>query len=408
MGSITDPVAARPTATLLTSLRISGFRSIVSLTVEPGPMMALVGEAMAGKSNVLAAIHALLEPTAPVRDAEGTAFSEVPLELEARLAGGGRLTLAGTGTATSRTGAAPPVLFLPAAARSSTLAASRPAHPSARRALALLQQALGEQVGGPRSDALPAASLVDGLERCCLAGISGLVLLVEEPELYLRPQAQRFLHRLLRTFADAGNQVLYSTHSANLLNVGQLEELAFVTRAEAATELFRPDPLAADDDLRALTEFDSTRSELFLAQAALLVEGATERLALPFAFAALGYDADREGVAIVECGGKGNIPLFARVCAAARVPFAVLHDRDRGDERLNALISGRAGHGRAFVLRPDFEAATKTKRGGHKPARAWSHFATLGRDGLPPVLIDAVETTVALARGARNGSWKRA
>jgi len=406
MSSITDRVSTRSPAPPLTSLRIRGFRSIVDLTLEPGPMMGLVGEAMAGKSNVLAAVHALLEPTAPVNEADATTFIEVPLELDATLAGR-RVTLTGTGAATARTGTAPPVLLLPAAARSTTLAA-RPAHPSARRALALLRQALGEQLGGRRSDALPAASLVDGLERCCLAGISGLVLLVEEPELYLRPQAQRYLHRLLRTFAEAGNQVIYSTHSANLLSVGHLEELAFVTRAGAASEVFRPDPLATDDDLRALTEFDSTRSELFLAEAALLVEGATERLALPFAFAALGYDADREGVAIVECGGKGNIPLFARVCTAARVPFAVLHDRDRGDERLNALISGLAGHARAFVLRPDFEAATKTKRGGHKPARAWRRFATLERADLPAALVDAVETTVALARGARGERRRRA
>jgi len=32
------------------------------------------------------------------------------------------------------------------------------------------------------------------------------VLLIEEPELFLRPQAQRYLYRQLRAFADNGNQ----------------------------------------------------------------------------------------------------------------------------------------------------------------------------------------------------------
>ena len=403
MSSITDPVA--PTvqpAPPLTSLRIRGFRSVTDLELEPGPVTALVGEAMAGKSNVLAAVHALLEPAVSLDKADVTVFADVPLQVEATLGSGGRVAVLGTGATTTRAGAPPPpVLFLPAAARNSTLVSLRAAHPVARRARSLLRQVLNEQLGGQRSDALPAASLVGGLERCCLAGIRGLVLLVEEPELYLRPQAQRYLHRLLRTFAQAGNQVVYSTHSPNLLSVARLEELAFVERVGPASEVFRPDPLAAHDDLRALTEFDSARSELFLAHAALLVEGATERLALPFAFAALGYDADREGVAIVECGGKGNIPLFARVCTAARIPFAAAYDRDRADERLNATICALSGPQNAFMLSPDFERATGTKGGGHKPVRAWRHFAVLGRDDLPHVLVDAVERTIALARAAR-------
>ena len=37
-----------------------------------------------------------------------------------------------------------------------------------------------------------------------------------------------------------------------------------------------------------MTEFDAARSELFLARAAVLVEGLTEKLVLPFVFAALG------------------------------------------------------------------------------------------------------------------------
>ena len=56
------------------------------------------------------------------------------------------------------------------------------------------------------------------------------MLLIEEPELFLRPQAQRYLYRLLRSFADAGNQVIYSTHSPSFLNVARLEELALVQR----------------------------------------------------------------------------------------------------------------------------------------------------------------------------------
>ena len=73
-----------------------------------------------------------------------------------------------------------------------------------------------------------------------------------------------------------------------------------------------------------MTEFDAARSELFLARAVVLVEGLTEKLVLPFVFSALGYDVDREAVSIIECGGKPNIPLFARICTATGIQFDIV------------------------------------------------------------------------------------
>src|SRR3546814_13450783 len=72
---------------------------------------------------------------------------------------------------------------------------------------------LHEQLGAdPRpSPASVASGLVTALERCCDEGMGGFVFLVEEPELYLRPQAQRYLYRVLHQLAEGGNQVFSST-----------------------------------------------------------------------------------------------------------------------------------------------------------------------------------------------------
>lgn len=170
-------------------------------------------------------------------------------------------------------------------------------------------------------------------------------------------------------------------------------------RVRGFRRVHHPEPLSPDEDFRILTEFDATRSELFLARAALLVEGQTERLALPFAFAACGYDVDREGVSIVECGGKANILLFGRVCRAAGVPFVALFDRDRGDELLNDALLDLAGREHSVVLAPDFEHVAELRGRRHKPERAWRSFAGMSRAELPQPLLEAVETVVSLARG---------
>jgi hypothetical protein len=385
---------------IIAGLRVRGFRSVVDVALRPGRLCALVGEAQTGKSNLLAAVELLLDRRrAPALD-DLTTLADAPLSIEATLGSGERLQLHAS-RAGQHVGEPPPVLFLPAAERANTLVAAEPPDAMAQRALAFLREALAEEAGSAAdgSTTLPAASLVDGLEACCVAGIRGLVLLIEEPELYLRPQAQRYLYRLLRTFAQGGNQVIYSTHSPSLLNVARLDELAIVSRDAAGTRVLQPAPVTPDEDFRLLSEFDATRTELLLARAALLVEGQTERLALPFVFAACGHDADRENVSIVECGGKANILFFGRVCAATGIPFVALHDRDGHDQELNRQIRALAGPDRTVVLDRDFETVARLSGRSHKPERAWRHFAAVERDELPQVLAEAVELVVSIARG---------
>ena len=412
MSSITEVSATRGSAKVgrasraagssrrIVQLHVAGFRSVVDATLAPGRLCALVGEVQVGKSNLLAAVNTLLDEFAVLEPTDASTLAESPILIEATLETGERLALEASDFAVSSTGEPPPVLYLPATERAASLVAAEPDDPVAERALGLFREALDEQGRGMpvASGTLPAASLVDGLEACCVLGIRGLVLLIEEPELYLRPQAQRYLYRLLRTFAQGGNQVLYTTHSPNLLNVARLDELALIRLTEHGTRALQPEMLTPGEDFRLLTEFDAERSELFLARAALIVEGQTERLSVPFAFAACGYDVDREGVSVVECGGKANILLFARVCRAAGIPFVALHDRDRGDEVLNKAIRTLAGVDRTVVLTPDFEHVAGLRAGSHKPERAWHRFSRIGRDELPGPLRDAVELVVDLAR----------
>jgi hypothetical protein len=376
-------------------MRIEGFRSVRSLSFAPGPVCALVGGPSVGKSNVLAAVWMLLHGGAPDPAAGDVAAGDgSAVRLGASLVGGGEISLEATPPAPAvRRGPAVRTVLLPASERSGSLVADPPAEPFP----AVVDS----------SSAAPAAALLGAVEQLSERGERGLVLLIEEPELFLPPQSQRYLHRLLRTFAEAGNQVLYSTHSAAFLDVGRLDEVALVDWSPArGTTIVHPEPLRGAAGFRALSELDAERSELFLARAALLVEGRTEKLTLPFVFRALGHDADRLGISIVECGGKPNIPLFVRICEAARVPYVAMHDRDapvgrkpiHGERVLNAQIQELAGPEHVVVLTPDFEGEAGLYGHSHKPERAWARFSALAPGDVPEPLRLAVERVVALAR----------
>jgi hypothetical protein len=389
-------------------VEVRGFRSARSVSFAPGPVSALVGEANAGKSNLIAAIRAVLDPeAAPLQPSDQAEGGDGTISIRLGFAGGGEAALEGTPREHSLElpSTAPPVLFLPAAERSGTLVAGGlGAEGRAALVLDFFRRALS---GRGSSSTAPALAFVDALESCCTSGVDGVLVLIEEPELFLRPQAQRYLYRLLRRFAAAGNQVIYSTHSPAFLSVIRLDELVFVDRLpQTGTRAAQPEPVTPDEDFRILTEFDTARGELFLAHSVLLVEGQTEKLVFPFVFSALGYDHDREAISIVECGGKPNIPLFAGICRAVGVPFVVVHDSDAppggkpiaSERAVNALIAESVDKESTVVLEPDFESVAGIKGRRHKPERAWRRFASLPSREIPDPLRRAAELAVELAR----------
>jgi hypothetical protein len=411
------PEEARPRAAVpgfgIAEVQVRGFRSARDVAFAPGPICALVGEASAGKSNLLAAIRSALDPTgAPLGAGDAIVGGDRSISIRLALAGGGEVALEGTPERPThqRPAETPPVLFLPAVARASTLVADgEPKSAQAARAVDVFREALDR---GGSSSAAAALAAVDAVESCCALGVHGLVVLIEEPELYLRPQRQRYLYRVLRRLAGAGNQVIYSTHSPAFLNVARLDEIVLVEQLpDLGTRAAQPAPVTPEEDFRVLTEFDAARSELFLARAVVLVEGQTEKLVLPFVFRALGHDPDREAISIIECGGKSNIPLFARVCGAVGVPYVALYDSDERPGRkpiasevaLNELIRATVDARRRIELHPDFEAAVGLTGHRRKPERAWRRFAALSRDEVPEPLARVVELAATLVREGRTG-----
>ena len=384
---------------VLDRVSIHGYRGARDVELKPGAVCVLVGESSSGKSTVLAAVWTLLEAAAPMPTVEDVSHGFTRIHVEAD-AGARTLFLDARppGTLNLNREGAPPALFFPANLRATTLLASTDRH--AKRAVAVVEERQTEDGG---------LSLVRAIAALADAPIRGHVILIEEPELYLSPPSQRHLHTQLHRLAGRGrNQVLYSTHSPVFLGVDRLDQLVLVRHDDrTGTTLLQPDELPRDQALRLFTELDAERAEIFLSRAVMLVEGRTEKLAFPFVFRALGYDADQEAIAIVDCAGKGNIPLFAEVCNACQIPYVVVHDRDapRGhhpteaEQISNEAIVRAAGKRRTIALVPDFEgvAGLRARRG--KPAAAFKRFQD-GNGDVPGALRQAVERIVASARRA--------
>jgi hypothetical protein len=391
----------------LKRISIGGYRAASALDFEPRSVCALVGEASSGNSTVLTAIWTLLEAAAPPPTIDDVSLvaSGGRIHLEADVERGRTIFLdtRPPDTLNLNRAGAPPVLFLPANLRSSSLVA-----PATGGGAADVAQLFAPPLAAhPWAASDGGLQLVMGMERLLASNLRRFVLLIEEPELYLSPHAQRHLFRVLRSLARQGNQILYSTHAPVFLTVDRMEELALVRHhTTRGTTLFQPEPLAEAEAFRVLSEFDSDRAELFLARAALLVEGRTEKMTFPLVFEALGFEPDKEGIIVVECGGKGNMPLFARVCNACNVPYVVVHDRDapigkrpvESERVVNQQILEVAGRRRTVVLTPDFEAVSGVSaRGrGRKPRKAYQRYSTNGE--VPAALRSVVEKVLREAR----------
>jgi predicted ATP-dependent endonuclease of OLD family len=83
---LTDTERDRLEGGFLSSIEIRGFRSARNAEFSPRPLCALVGEARSGRSTLLAAIRAVLDPTSATLSDTDPTVGESDISIPARLA----------------------------------------------------------------------------------------------------------------------------------------------------------------------------------------------------------------------------------------------------------------------------------------------------------------------------------
>lgn len=198
-----------------------------------------------------------------------------------------------------------------------------------------------------------------------------VMLALEEPELYLHPHGCRHFYRLLQEFAQAGLQVLYSTHERSFVNVGDFDSVHIVRKVGGQTEVSsgRALNIQGRDRLRMQSRFNDRANEVFFGAAVALVEGDPDEVACRSALEALGVNLDRRSISILSVGGQAEIPIFAELLTGLHIHAIALVDEDPGNANSVANRARIAQHlpaDRILLQAPNLESLWGLP---HKPDR---------------------------------------
>jgi putative ATP-dependent endonuclease of the OLD family len=162
------------------------------------------------------------------------------------------------------------------------------------------------------------------------------LLLIDEPEIYLHPQAIEVVRASLCRLSEEGYQVVFSTHSPNMISRHDAGNSLLVRRTnELGTFAFPKIASAVSSAIaeaahQAETLFTLTNSsKVLFCEQVVLVEGKTERVLLPDAFSfELGLSLDEAKIGMVELGSVDSVPNAMLVLDAMGIPTKAVVDLD--------------------------------------------------------------------------------
>jgi len=161
----------------------------------------------------------------------------------------------------------------------------------------------------------------------------GSLLLVEEPEIYLHPQARRALHAQLLEFVNSGHndehQVILSTHSPEFLRAVPMTNVVLVRKLPGWTSSEIKQMEVGEIEEAKYQQVLYRNAEMMFADHVILVEGGEAHLitALADKYFENGW-LDAHNVSVCDVGGKTSFKNYIKILDKFGIDWTILTDLD--------------------------------------------------------------------------------
>jgi putative ATP-dependent endonuclease of OLD family len=264
-------------------------------------------------------------------------------------------------------------------------------------------------------------------------GVMNGILALEEPELFLHPQARRHLFSELRDIVESGMQVIISTHSDSFIDTEFFDEIGRVVKIddEENEGKLHTELITCSKDnlmqhcintgvpehkvtLESLSEYYKTTSnfklnEGFFARYLVLVEGETEELVIPELLSILDINCNPMGISVIGVNGKNQIPKYWRLYSKFKIPIIVVFDNDNSANKVSSntniancfgitindiidnvdvvkiIDSKTVPQSKLVILERDFETAFKKEIDSQGHVGSYEAFDSEARELIKPI-----------------------
>lgn len=162
--------------------------------------------------------------------------------------------------------------------------------------------------------------------------LSSQVILIDEPELYLHPQAIELLREALDILSKNGFQIIFTTHSPFMIKKKHILGTNIIRKIENKTvalpRICETVPLDNSGSMNTLFGIENL-GQLLFSDHVLLVEGMTEQIILPSIFEhILNSKLQKRKIALIHAGGSGTVAALINILKKMNISYKAVVDLD--------------------------------------------------------------------------------